>query len=143
MRTTDQPIIVEQTFKHDRKIIWSAITEHSKMQKWFFSTIENFEPKVGFKTSFAVNTPERTFTHLWEITEVVPFKKITYSWRYAEYEGDSLVTFELFKLDNKSMLRLNTKVLIDFPGDIPEFKRESGLLGWRYFINDSLVNFLK
>ena len=43
-----------------------------------FNNIEDFKPKVGFKTRFNVKSEERNFLHLWEITEVDPFKKIVY-----------------------------------------------------------------
>jgi len=33
-------------------------------------------------------------------------------------------------------------VLEDFPQDIPEFKRESGLAGWTYLILESLQKYL-
>jgi hypothetical protein len=40
-------------------------------------------------------------------------------------------------------LRLTAQVLEDFPEDIPEFKRESGVEGWTYFIKKSLKEFLE
>ena len=61
------------------------------------NNIESFEPKIGFKTQFKVKSEDRTFTHLWTITEVEPLKKIVYNWKYEEYAGDSFVYFELFQ----------------------------------------------
>ncbi len=113
------------------------------MQQWFFDNIEEFEPKIGFKTSFVVQSGERTFTHLREITEVVPLQKITYRWRYKEYLGDSFVKFELNENEGSIPLRLSTEVIADFPDDIPEFKRESGVQGWNYFISKQPKKYLE
>lgn len=113
------------------------------MRKWFFVNIPEVEPKVGFKTSFAVRSEDRTFTHFWDITKVVPLKTLEYRWRYKEYPGDSLVLFELFQQGNTTLLRLSTRVLADFPDDIPEFTRESAVQGWNYLLGKSLKEYLE
>jgi len=41
------------------------------------------------------------------------------------------------------MLRLTHQVLEDFPEDIPEFSRESGVKGWEFIIQKSLREFLE
>ena len=51
--------------------------------------------------------------------------------------------FELFEEDKMTKLILTHQVLEDFPDDIPEFKRESGVEGWTFFINKSLKEFLE
>jgi hypothetical protein len=53
------------------------------------------------------------------------------------------VKFELFRQDFSTRLRLTHTVTEDFPDDIPEFTRESGLQGWTYFIKESLVEYLQ
>lgn len=138
MKVSDEPIVFEQSFQNSTEEVWSAITELKQMRKWFFDNIKEFEPKIGFKTSFEVQSEERTFTHLWEITEVVPLQKITYRWRYNEYPGDSYVKFELIEKEGYTILRVSTEVIADFPDVIPEFKRESGVQGWNYFIGKEL-----
>jgi hypothetical protein len=37
---------------------------------------------------------------------------------------------------------VTTKVIEDFPNDIPEFARESCIGGWNYFIKERLDKFL-
>jgi hypothetical protein len=51
--------------------------------------------------------------------------------------------FELFKQDNLIKLRLTHQVQESFPGDIPEFSRESCVEGWTFFIKKSLKEFLE
>ena len=54
-----------------------------------------------------------------------------------------IVAFELFEEDDSTRLNLTHRVTESFPDDIPEFKRESGLAGWNYFIKTSLKEFLE
>lgn len=142
MKKTDPPIIVEATYPTSTQKVWFAITELNQLQKWFFPQIPQFKAKEGFETQFVVENEGRTFTHLWKIVEVVPLKKIKYNWRYKEWEGDSFVTFELFEEGDDTRLRLSTEVIADFPSDIPEFKRDSGVQGWEYFLQNSLQAYL-
>ncbi len=142
MSDTNRPIIVEQTFKTSINNVWNAITQVDQMKKWFFENIESFKPEVGFETQFNVQSQDRNFLHLWKLTEVVPMKKITYSWKYGGYPGDSFVMFELLEQNDQTKLRLTHKGMESFPDDIPEFSRESGIEGWNYFIRKSLKKFL-
>lgn len=138
-----KPITVNQTFNVSKKVIWKAITEVEKMKKWFFDNIPDFNPKTGFKTQFSVSTGERTFTHLWELTEVIPQEKITYHWSYEEYPGIGTVIFELHEIQNGCVLTVNALGMDSFPQDIPEFSRESCQGGWNYFIKERLPTYLK
>jgi len=143
MKSTDSPIVVEQIINTSKEKIWEAITNVELMRQWFFDNIKSFKPAVGFKTKFKVQSEDRIFTHLWEVTEVDLQQKIVYNWKYEEYPGDSFVTFQLIE-DNKSVnLVLTTEVVEDFPQDIPEFKRESCIGGWNYFIKERLKQFLE
>ena len=63
---------------------------------------------------------------------------ITYDWAYEDYPGDASVTFELFEEGSSTRLRLTYAAREDFPQDVPEFRRESSLAGWQYFVQRSL-----
>lgn len=143
MKITDKPVVVEQVFKNPVIKVWQAITEIGQMRQWFFENIPDFKPEIGFNTQFEVQVEDRTFTHLWKVTEVVLLKKITYNWKYKEYPGDSFVIFELLEGNEKVKVRLTTKVIEDFPDHIPEFLRESCVQGWHYFIQERLTDYLK
>ena len=143
MRTNEEPIIVEQTFNTSVDIVWNSITEIDKMRQWYFENIPSFKPEVGFEIRFNVQSQDRNFLHIWKVTEVVPLKMIAYNWKYENYPGDSLVKFELFEENNSTKLRLTHQVLEDFPDDIPEFKRDSGVEGWTFFIRKSLKKYLE
>jgi len=143
MKRAYPPIIVEETYNTSLKSVWAAITEAAQMQIWYFEQIESFLPNEGFSTEFLVENEGRKFTHLWKIIEVKVNHKIKYQWRYKEYPGDSVVTFELVEVGDKVKLKLTAEVIENFPDDIPEFKRESGVEGWNYLIKKSLKAFLE
>jgi len=143
MKKNEEPIIVEQTFNTSVDAVWNAITGIDQMRKWYFESISSFKPEVGFETQFNINSQDNNFLHKWKVTEVVPLKMLAYNWKYEGISGDSFVKFELFEENKLTTLRLTHQVLEDFPDDIPEFSRESGVEGWTFFIRKSLKEFLE
>ena len=142
MKKTDPPIIIKKTYPVAIERVWSAITNVEQMTQWFFNNIPDFRPEIGFATQFVVENEGRTFTHLWEVKEVIPFQKLSYNWKYKEYAGDGYVVFELSKVPGGTELQLSNIVTKDYPSDILEFKRESGINGWEYLLGDALKKFL-
>lgn len=143
MRADDPPIVVEHTYNAPVEAVWRSLTEIDRMRQWYFDNIPSFRPEVGFETQFNVHHEGRDFLHMWKVTEVEPLKKIAYDWKFESYPGDSLVVFELSDHDGSTKLRLTVHVLEDFPDDIPEFRRESCIAGWEYFVGQSLKQFLE
>ena len=143
MSNRAEPIIVRETYDSSIGAVWKSITDVTEMRKWYFNQIEAFEPKVGFRTKFTVQVEDRIYPHVWEITEVIPNKKIAYSWTFEGYKGVGLVTFELNQMADGVLLVLTAEGLDSFPDDVPEFTRESGMPGWNYFIRESLKAYLE
>ena len=143
MKIKDEPIITEERFNSSIESVWNAITEIGEMKKWYFDNIPDFKPETGFETQFDVKSEERTFPHKWKVTEVVPLKLIKYSWEFEGYKGKSTAAFELSRENDLTKLKLTIDVQEDFPDDIPEFRRESCIEGWKYFINGRLKEYLK
>lgn len=142
MKKSDPPIIIKVHFDKGAGMLWNALTQISEMKKWYFEVLQAFEARVGFTTSFKVSSEERVFTHQWKVIEVIPGQKITYSWEFEEYPGISTSTFEITGDDHKSELTLTVLVQQDFPSGIPEFKRESCIGGWEYFLKGNLKDYL-
>ena len=136
-------IVVEQTFPYSRETVWNAITQHGQMIKWFFDNIPDFKAEVGFETQFTVSVEERDFHHLWKITDVVPGQRIVYDWRYSDYAGVGIVTFEVFEEGDGARLRVTTEGVESFPQDVPEFSPESCEGGWKYFLQENLKSYLE
>jgi len=143
MKTSDEPIIVEQSFNSSIESVWDSITDIEQMRLWYFENIPAFKPEIGFETQFSVQSNDRNFLHMWKVTEVQPLKMIKYSWTFEGYPGKSTVTFELLKQDTLTKLKLTVDILENFPEDISEFTRESCIAGWKYFITNRLKDFLK
>lgn len=135
-------VVIERTFNASVEKVWFALTENEQMKKWYFN-LKEFKPEVGFQFEFYGGTEEKQWLHLCEITEVIPLKKLTHSWRYDGYGGNSFVTFELFDEGDKTRLILTHTGLETFPADIPEFKMENFVEGWKDIIGTSLEEFLK
>lgn len=143
MKTTDEPIIISEIFAHPAARVWAAITDHREMLKWYFDNLSDFQPKVGFKTDFLIEHEDRRYHHRWAVTDVVPCKRITYEWVMDGYPGRSETVWELKDEGDATTLTFTCTILEDFPSEIPEFKRESGVKGWNYFLKDRLKSYLE
>ena len=138
----NETIVIERTFDAPIEKVWNAITDKDEMKKWYFD-LEEFKPEVGFEFQFTGGTEYKTYLHLCKITEVIAGKKLTHSWRYDGYEGNSFVTFELFEEGDKTRLRLTHEGLETFPANNPDFAKENFVEGWTSIIGSSLKEFLE
>ena len=136
------PIVIEKTFNAPIEKVWKAITDKDEMKKWYFD-FADFKPEVGFTFQFTGQGKEgENYLHLCKITEVIPQQKLTHSWRYDGYDGNSFVTFELFNEGDKTKLRLTHKDLETFP-EQPAFAKENFVEGWNYIVGKSLKEYLE
>jgi uncharacterized protein YndB with AHSA1/START domain len=136
-----EPFVIEQTYNSPVSKVWEALTDNEKMKQWYFQ-LEDFKAEVGFTFRFSGTDKGVTFWHKCVITEVIPFEKLAHTWRYEEYPGDSLVTWELFDEGDQTRLKLTHTGLETFPLDNPSFARESFAKGWTYITGTGLPNFL-
>lgn len=138
-----QPIIVERLFNAPISKIWKAITDKDEMKSWYFDLAE-FKAEVGFKFQFLGGKDQETqYLHLCEITEVKVGKKLTYSWRYDGFVGNSYVTFELFKKGNKTLLKLTHEGIETFDKNNPDFAKGNFVEGWTHIVNIGLKEYLE
>jgi uncharacterized protein YndB with AHSA1/START domain len=137
-----QPLIIERTLDAPVEIIWKAITDKDQMKQWYFD-LEKFKPEVGFEFRFEGRKDDQSYLHLCKISEVVPGKKLTYSWRYDGYDGISYVSFELFEVGKQTRLKLTHEGLESFPPGNPDLTRENFVAGWTQIIGTSLKNFVE
>jgi uncharacterized protein YndB with AHSA1/START domain len=138
----NEPFVIERTMNAPTEKVWQAITDKNQMKQWYFDLAE-FKPEVGFEFSFLGGSEEQKYLHLCKITEVVPGKKLQYSWRYDQYPGNSFVTFELFPEGNGTRLKLTHEGLETFPTDNKDFARSSFEAGWTYIIGKSIIEFVE
>jgi uncharacterized protein YndB with AHSA1/START domain len=137
-----EPFVIERTYNAPADKVWQAITDKNKMKQWYFD-LEEFKPEVGFEFRFYGGSEEKQYLHICKITEVIPDKKLTHTWKYDGYPGESFVTFELFDEGDKTRLKLMHTGLETFPSDSPDFARTSFASGWTHIIGKSLKEYLE
>ncbi|MGI8950572.1 MAG: SRPBCC family protein [Chitinophagaceae bacterium] len=138
----NEPFVIERTYNAPVEKVWNALTDKNQMKQWYFDIVD-FKPEVGFEFTFTGGSESKKYVHLCKITAVIPNKKLNYSWRYKDYEGNSIVTFELFDEGNKTKLRLTHEGLETFPQNNPDFAKESFMAGWTHIIGTSLKEFVE
>ncbi|HXD92540.1 MAG TPA: SRPBCC domain-containing protein, partial [Bacteroidia bacterium] len=76
------------TFKHPAKEVWKYITQAELMAEWLMKN--DFKPVVGHKFMFKSRAvPELNYdgnVHC-EVLEIVPLKKLVYSWQSGDMDG--------------------------------------------------------
>ena len=139
----NEPLIVERTLNAPVSRVWHAITDNEQMKKWYFK-LPDFEPRVGFEFSFnGQGSKGEKYMHNCRITAVEPEKKLSYTWAYDRYPGNSEVSFELFPEGEKTLVRITHTGLESFPQDTPDFGVESFSKGWNHILGISLKNFVE
>ena len=135
------PVVVERTLAAPMDKVGVALTNLAEMKQWYFPQLTAFEPRVGFETQFTITMHEVDYPHLWRVTEVQPGKRITYSWKYGGYSGESFVTFELSPAATGTHLTLTHRDLETFePDKNPMMVRSNFVMGWNHF-GDSLMSY--
>ena len=136
-----EPIILERTFNAPLARVWQALTDVEQMRQWYFE-LEEFKPDPGFEFEFVVEHEGNSYHHLCRVTEVIPEKKIAYTWRYKGQPGDSLVTFELSPEGEKTRLKLTHTGTETFPRT-PAYARKNFEAGWTAIIGSELKQFVE
>src|SRR5437868_9003170 len=136
-----EAVVIERTFNAPVGRVWKALTEVEEMRQSYFN-LKQFKAEVGFEFEFVVEHEGTTYHHLCKVTEVIPQKKIAYTWRYKGHEGDSLVTFELFADGDETRLKLTHQGLETFP-KTAAFARKNFEAGWTAIIGSELKQFLE
>jgi uncharacterized protein YndB with AHSA1/START domain len=132
-------VIIERTLAAPADRVWRALTDLAQMKKWYFPELKAFKPEVGFETRVDVEYEGKAYIHFWKVTEVVPERKIAYSWKYQGHPGESVVSFELFPEGETTRLRLTHAGLETFGGG--DYASKSFFSGWTHF-SRQLAEFL-
>ncbi len=135
-----KPLVIEQEFEAPAELVWRLITDKELMKKWYFD-IPDFKLELGAKFHFEASTEKACYVHLCEILEIVPFKKLKYSWKYEGYAGLSFVTFELEPMGNRTKLKLTHEGLDTLPQENLHFRNDNFIQGWKFLIQESLIKY--
>jgi uncharacterized protein YndB with AHSA1/START domain len=135
------PLVIERTFNAPAARVWRALTNCAEMKKWYFSLPE-FKAQVGFEFQFSAEKDGVKYLHRCKITKVIPGKKLSHTWRYEGYAGNTQVTFELFPEGKKTRLKLTHAGLENLP-KLPDFARTNFAAGWTMIIGTGLKRFVE
>jgi uncharacterized protein YndB with AHSA1/START domain len=146
METSDKnatPVIVERSYNAPIAKVWQALTDNDKMKQWYF-VLPEFKAVVGFEFEFNGGDESKgtTFLHKCVVKEVIPNKKLAYSWRYDGYPGDSLVTFELFEEGTGTRVKVTHTGLETFP-QVNDFAPKNFNMGWTHILGTGLKEFVE
>jgi uncharacterized protein YndB with AHSA1/START domain len=136
-----KPFVIERILDAPTALVWRALTSAEDMKRWYFD-MQHFQPEVGCDFRFVVEHEGNVYDHRCQITDLVPQKKIAYTWRFEGHEGLSLVTFELFGRGRKTRLRLTHAGLETFAAT-PMLARDNFKKGWTRIIGLWLKDFVE
>jgi uncharacterized protein YndB with AHSA1/START domain len=98
-------------FPHPPEMVWDYLTKPDLMAQWLMKN--DFQPIVGFDFQFRTGPiPSLHFDGVFycKVLEIVPFKKLSYSWKSGPGEGkitlDSIVVWKLEPKDKGTELLL-------------------------------------
>jgi uncharacterized protein YndB with AHSA1/START domain len=112
MSNDDSTLIVKRVIDADPEMLFEALTDQEIMKRWFYAsaepgwsaTVKN-DPKVGGRYKIDMHSPEDTYSHEGEYTEIIPNKKIVFSWN-SQYVTDTVVTITLDEVDGGTEVKL-------------------------------------
>ena len=135
-------IVINETYNVKSQQVWEAITDKEKMRSWYFD-IPDFSITPGSEFHFYGKGKEgESYLHICKVLECVSGKKLSYSWRYDGYSGNSIISFELQTINSNTNLQLTHSGLETFPA-VAAFARENFVEGWTYLIKTGLKSFLE
>ena len=134
-------IILERTYNARASCVWKALTDATLMKEWYFD-IPGFKAEVGFEFQFTGGTEAKQYLHLCRITEIIPERKLSHTWRYDGYEGNTEVSMELFPEGDNTRLKLTHSGLHSLPKE-PDFAASNFNAGWNHILGTSLKEFLE
>jgi uncharacterized protein YndB with AHSA1/START domain len=127
-----KPLVIERTINAPTAKVWQALTDPEALKQWL-PFMAGFKAEVGHELRFELGKdPEHQYLHISKVIEIVPERKLVYSWRYKGYAGDSHVIFELESEGDSTKLKLTHRIIEAFPADNPDFAAEGFKEGWTY-----------
>jgi uncharacterized protein YndB with AHSA1/START domain len=136
------PFVIERIFNAPVIKVWQALTDNEQMKQWYFD-LPAFKPEIGFEFQFLAGEENKEYLHLCKVIDVIDGKKLTYSWRYDGYPGNSFVTFELFEEGDKTRLKLTHEGIETLGPGNPDFAKENFAKGWTSILDEALKKFIE
>ncbi|HWI93903.1 MAG TPA: SRPBCC domain-containing protein [Flavisolibacter sp.] len=137
-----EPIVKEVMLDATPEKVWKAITDKDEMKKWYFD-LKEFKAVPGFEFEFEGGPDDRIYIHQCRVIEVIPLKKLSYTWSYQGYQGTTLVGFELFEEGQRTRLQLTHEGLESFEvNNNPDLDKKNFDAGWSHIIGTSIKEYI-
>lgn len=114
--------------------VWKALTEQKQIEKWFMAP-DNFIPEVGTTFHMTGTKDGVSFPHTCTILEVIPEKKLSYTWNMTVIDGETIVTWELEEQGKTTKLTLTHSQWDKVKFNTPVLSHNDYVNGWNYFTN--------
>ncbi len=127
------PIIKKISISAPAEKVWEALTDSAKLGQWI-TMPNNMKPEVGNEFTFEAESRDEWGN--WDrkircrITELVPNKKISYTWASELIKGETNVCFELEESKGQTELTLTHSGWEILPEN-QEMWKEGHTNGWR------------
>jgi uncharacterized protein YndB with AHSA1/START domain len=124
-------VLVERVVNAPSKRVWKAITDIKELKQWAMP-FPDFKAEVGFEFRFEIGPPGgKQYLHVCKVLEVIKERKLAFAWRYDGYAGDSVVTYRLTPMGEKTLVQITHEGIETFPA---EFLRDDFKKGWTFTI---------
>ena len=141
--STSEAIVKEVLLDATPGKVWKAITDKNEMKQWYFD-LKEFKPVPGFEFEFEGGPDDRIYVHQCKVVEVMPLKKLSYTWSYQGYQGTTLVSFDLFEEGQRTRLKLTHEGLESFAiNNNPDLDRKNFDAGWSHIIGTSIKDYIE
>lgn len=128
-----EPVVKEIVINAPISKVWSALTEKEQIEKWLMPA-NDFILEAGNTFNMLGRNRGIDYLHICKITEIIPEKKLSYTWGIKDKLSDTLVTYELEDIEGKTKLTLThsgwDKVTLAEPGT----GRDDYNNGWQFVI---------
>jgi uncharacterized protein YndB with AHSA1/START domain len=136
----NEPIVVTEKLDAPAAKVWDAITDNNSMMQWYFD-IKDFKAEPGFQFQF-LGGEEIKYLHLCKIKDVIPHKKLSYTWAYEGQDEETLVTFYLEEEGGQTIIKLEHEGVEKLSPYGADFAKENFVNGWNHIIGTSLKEFV-
>ncbi|MBD8081174.1 SRPBCC family protein [Chryseobacterium caseinilyticum] len=140
----DNPIEIQTVIKASAAQVWKALTDKTEMKNWYFD-IQDFQPVTGNVFDFYEPGDHKKYHHVGEVLEVIPEKKLSYTWTYPDFSTvKTTVLWEIKEMETgETSVKVTHRDTEKFSELGENFSRKSFAEGWRGILNQSLKPFLE
>lgn len=130
MNKLNGTFVMEKTYPADAEKVWKSLTDPREMRHWYFN-LPGFKPEVGYQFEFTGGTDDIQYRHFCEVTEAIPAKLLSYTWRYEDIPADSHVRFEIYPEGNSTRVRMTHSGIDSFAKFNPDLHPKNFEEGWK------------